>query len=134
MAKKWKSYHGADGVCTYTDAWLKCEGLVVLGHPSTFTISEIVAAHGQLTPDRLLHLLSTTTEEFKGCVVSISFTNNVLSMLELLQTEGKLKFERQRSQYSDRFRILEISAPAIPSVSAKDIIASPQKGRWWKLW
>ena len=133
MGKKWQSYHGADGECTYTDSWCRAVGLLEHGHPSSFTISEINVVPGQLSSERLLRLLTITLDEFKDCVVRVSFSEGLFPLFESMQKEGEIEFERQRSKYSDRLIITHVNSPQ-PPVVAPSTISESQKVKWWKFW
>ena len=133
MAKKWQSYHGADGECTYTDAWCRSVGLLELGHPSSFTISEINVVKGQLNSEHLLRLLAVTMDEFKDCVVRVSFSEHLSPLLELMKKDGKIEFERQHSKYSNRFIITRVNSPQ-PLLPTPITASGNSKKKWWHLW
>lgn len=138
MVKKWKSYHGADGECTYTDAWCRAVGLVELGHPSSFTISEINVVSGQLNSENLLRLLAITMSEFKDCVVRVGASEQLLPLFESLQKNGSIIFERQRGRFSDRLIIINIVTPNIVTPLAPVVLPgntpNNQSKKWWQFW
>lgn len=82
--------------------------------PACLEVETLTAKAGQLTEERLHHLLWLTRQQFPEVQVHVSAKPEIQAMLEALSKQRKINYQLIENPYSKELRLLSIEEPLVP--------------------